>query len=129
MAPWQTDPNLNNDILRQGCDALGYSWQVIPRNVKGCWNSGYCGVGCPTNAKQGALLTTIPGALDNNARMFHGLRADKLVMNQDRIDHLQASAMGPDGISPSVGVLLLGQWRALPVVVAWLPGLRVGPRH
>ena len=101
MAPWQTDPNLNNDILRQGCEKLGYSWQVIPRNVKGCWNSGYCGVGCPTNAKQGALLTTIPGALDNNARMYHGLRAEKLVMNQDRIDHLQAIAMGPDGVTPS----------------------------
>ncbi|WP_372965202.1 GMC family oxidoreductase N-terminal domain-containing protein [Marinobacter sp.] len=101
MAPWQTDPNLNNDILRQGCDALGYSWQIIPRNVKGCWNSGYCGVGCPTNAKQGALLTTIPGALDNKAQMFHGLRAERLVMNQDRIDHLQASAMGADGVTPS----------------------------
>lgn len=57
-----TPPNLNNDILKQGCEKLGYSWQVIPRNVKGCWNLGYCGVGCPTNAKQGALMTTIPGA-------------------------------------------------------------------
>src|SRR5690554_6980667 len=25
MAPWQTEPNLNNDILRQGCEKLGYS--------------------------------------------------------------------------------------------------------
>lgn len=93
MAPWETPPNLNNDILRQGCEKLGYSWQVIPRNVKGCWNSGYCGVGCPTNAKQGALLTTIPGALDHKAQLFHGLRAERLVMSQDRIDHLLASAI------------------------------------
>ncbi|MGC8122113.1 GMC family oxidoreductase N-terminal domain-containing protein [Marinobacter sp. VGCF2001] len=101
MAPWETAPNQNNDILRQGCEKLGYSWQVIPRNVKGCWNSGYCGVGCPTNAKQGALLTTIPGALDHKAQLFHGLRAERLVMKQDRIDHLLASAMGPDGVTPS----------------------------
>jgi len=101
MEPWAVKPNVNNDILRQGCDQLGYSWQVIPRNVKGCWNLGYCGVGCPTNAKQGALLTTVPGALDNDAHLIHGLRADKLVMNQDRIDHLQASAMAADGITPS----------------------------
>ncbi|MBN7770263.1 GMC family oxidoreductase [Marinobacter daepoensis] len=101
MSPWQTPPNLNNDLLRQGCEKLGYSWQVIPRNVKGCWNSGYCGVGCPTNAKQGALLTTIPGALDHNAQLFHGLRADRMVRNQDRIDHLLASAMGADGVTPS----------------------------
>lgn len=101
MEPWAVEPNVNNDILRQGCDRLGYSWQVIPRNVKGCWNLGYCGVGCPTNAKQGALLTTVPGALDNDAHLIHGLRADKLVMAQDRIDHLRASAMAADGITPS----------------------------
>ena len=101
VSPWLTDPNLNNDILRQGCDQLGYSWKVIPRNVKGCWNLGYCGVGCPTNAKQGALTTTIPGALDHDARLFHGLRADKLVMKQDRIDHLVASAMSADTVTPS----------------------------
>lgn len=101
MAPWDMDPNVNNDILRQGCASLGYSWDIIPRNVKGCWNLGYCGVGCPTNAKQGALLTTVPGALDHNAHLFHGLRADRLVMDQDRIDRLEASAMGADGVTPS----------------------------
>lgn len=101
IEPWLTDPNVNNDILRLGCEALGWSWEVIPRNVKGCWNLGYCGVGCPTNAKQGALTTTVPSALDNNAHLFHGLRADKLVMNQGRIDHLQASAMAADGVTPS----------------------------
>jgi hypothetical protein len=29
--------------------------------VKGCWNLGYCGMGCPTNAKQSMLVTTLPG--------------------------------------------------------------------
>ncbi|MDI9244110.1 GMC family oxidoreductase [Marinobacter sp. CHS3-4] len=101
ISPWQVDPNPNNDVLRQGCEKLGWSWQIIPRNVKGCWNLGYCGVGCPTNAKQGALTTTIPGALDNNATLFHGLRADRLIMNQDRIDRLKASAMSADGVTPS----------------------------
>jgi choline dehydrogenase-like flavoprotein len=101
IEPWKAAPNQNNDILRQGCEKLGWSWQIIPRNVKGCWNLGYCGVGCPTNAKQGALTTTIPGALDNDATLFHGLRADKLVVKQDRIDHLKASAMAADGVTPS----------------------------
>ncbi len=124
MAPWETPPNLNNDILRQGCEKLGYSWQVIPRNVKGCWNSGYCGVGCPTNAKQGALLTTIPGALDHKAQLFHGLRAERLVMSQDRIDHLLASAMGPDGVTPS-GIMVTLKARQFVVAASAIgsPGL------
>lgn len=128
MAPWETPPpNLNNDILRQGCEKLGYSWQVIPRNVKGCWNSGYCGVGCPTNAKQGgALLTTIPGALDHKAQLFHGLRAERLVMSQDRIDHLLASAMGPDGVTPPSGITVTLKARQFVVAASAIgspPGL------
>jgi choline dehydrogenase-like flavoprotein len=33
---------------------------VIPRNVRGCWNLGYCGMGCPVNAKQSMLVTPFP---------------------------------------------------------------------
>ncbi|KKL88218.1 hypothetical protein LCGC14_1926890, partial [marine sediment metagenome] len=40
-------------------------------------------------------------ALDHNARLFHGLRAERLVMNQDRIEALQATAMASDGITPT----------------------------
>ena len=100
IEPWQVPPNANNDTLRRACEQLGWSWSVIPRNVKGCWNLGYCGVGCPTNAKQGALTTTVPGALDHNARLFHGLRADRLVMVQDRISHLEATPFEADSVTP-----------------------------
>jgi choline dehydrogenase-like flavoprotein len=107
VAPWQSPPNANNDLLRRGCEALGYSWGVIPRNVKGCWNLGYCGVGCPTNAKQGTLLTCIPGALEHRARLYHGLRAERLVRSQDRISHLQATALAPDGQAPTGATVTL----------------------
>ena len=57
---WQKAPNANNQVLADGCDKMGYSWKTIPRNVSGCWDLGYCGTGCPTNAKQSMLVTTIP---------------------------------------------------------------------
>jgi hypothetical protein len=50
--------------------ALGLAGRAIRRNVKGCWNLGYCGMGCPTNAKQSMLVTTIPAALDAGARLY-----------------------------------------------------------
>ena len=56
IAPWQVPPNANNDVLRRGCTALGLDWKVIPRNVRGCGNLGYCGMGCPLNAKQSMLF-------------------------------------------------------------------------
>ena len=40
---WLVPPNANNDALKRGCEKLGWEWDLIPRNVSGCWNIGYCG--------------------------------------------------------------------------------------
>ena len=98
MAPWQVDPNVNNDILRQGCEKLGYSWQIIPRNVNGCWNLGYCGTGCPTNAKQSMLVTTIPGALQQGAELVYRARADKLIIEGDQVRGVVGYGLAENGI-------------------------------
>ncbi|HAV36196.1 MAG TPA: GMC family oxidoreductase, partial [Massilia sp.] len=48
VSDWQAAPNENNDLLRRGADKLGISSGLIRRNVRACWNLGYCGMGCPT---------------------------------------------------------------------------------
>ena len=48
VEPWAAAPNANNELLRTGANKLGVPAHVIPRNVKGCWNLGSCGMGCPT---------------------------------------------------------------------------------
>jgi choline dehydrogenase len=60
VAPWAAAPNANNSVLQRGCAKLGGEAHVIPRNVIGCCNSGYCVFGCPVNAKQSMLVSTIP---------------------------------------------------------------------
>jgi hypothetical protein len=40
-------PNANNAALARGAAKIGISSGTIRRNVKGCWNIGYCGMGCP----------------------------------------------------------------------------------
>ena len=50
ISPWLMPPNENNELLRRGADKLGIPSATISRNVKGCWNLGSCGMGCPTNA-------------------------------------------------------------------------------
>jgi choline dehydrogenase-like flavoprotein len=59
IAPWTVPANENNDLLRRGGAKLGIATAAIRRNVSGCANLGYCGMGCPTNAKQSMLVTTI----------------------------------------------------------------------
>lgn len=78
IGPWLTPPNENNDLLRRGAAKLGISAAAISRNVKGCWNLGSCGMGCPTNAKQSMLVTTLPAALERGATLLVETRAERL---------------------------------------------------
>ncbi|RJF92762.1 GMC family oxidoreductase [Noviherbaspirillum saxi] len=101
VTPWAAAPNENNDLLRRGAEKLGISTAVIPRNVNGCWNLGYCGMGCPTNAKQSMLVTTIPAALSRGAVLLTRTRAEKLNFKGDRVDSLSCVAISADGLAPS----------------------------
>jgi choline dehydrogenase-like flavoprotein len=87
ISTWLTPPNENNDILRRGAAKLGIPTAVIPRNVKGCWNLGSCGMGCPTNAKQSMLVTTIPSALDAGATLLVQTRAERFVFTEANGHH------------------------------------------
>ena len=96
IAPWQTAPNENNELLRRGAAKLGIKAEVIPRNVKGCYNLGSCGMGCPTNAKQSMLVTTIPFALDGGATLLVETRAEKFEIRNGRIQSLSCIAVKPN---------------------------------
>ncbi|OHC69613.1 MAG: GMC family oxidoreductase [Rhodocyclales bacterium RIFCSPLOWO2_02_FULL_63_24] len=100
ISAWYVPPNANNEILRTGASKLGIATQVIRRNVNGCWNLGYCGTGCPTNAKQSMLVTTLPAALDLGATIYSGLRAERLVFAGDKATALECVAMDAAGIHP-----------------------------
>jgi choline dehydrogenase-like flavoprotein len=99
--PWEQSPNANNNVLRIGAAKLGIQTNVIPRNVKGCWNLGYCGMGCPTNAKQSMLVTTIPFALAHGATLLTRARAQRFTYSGSRITGLTVRALQADGITPS----------------------------
>ncbi len=90
IAPWPTAPNRQNALLREGARALGLAPEVLPRNVKGCWNLGYCGMGCPTNAKQSMLVTTLPAVMERGARLLSRLRAERLEHARGRVTALVA---------------------------------------
>jgi choline dehydrogenase-like flavoprotein len=97
IGPWLTPPNENNDLLRRGAQKLGIPAESIRRNVKGCWNLGSCGMGCPTNAKQSMLVTTLPAALDRGAVLLVETRAERFELAQGRVTALRCSAVKPNG--------------------------------
>ncbi|MCL1066758.1 GMC family oxidoreductase [Shewanella olleyana] len=92
ISEWQFQPNQNNAALKEGCEKLGWEYTVIKRNVKGCWNSGYCGMGCPVNAKQSMLVTTIPSALEQGAKLISNAKVFDLKHKGDKVEGLSARA-------------------------------------
>ncbi len=98
---WNVPPNANNEALARGARALGIPVETMRRNVEGCWNLGYCGMGCPTNAKRSMLVTTLPAALARGATLLTRLRAQRLEIRGDRVSALACRAMDADGIHAS----------------------------
>jgi choline dehydrogenase-like flavoprotein len=101
IAPWAMAPNENNDALRRGCQKLGIASGVIARNVRGCANLGYCGTGCPINAKQSMLVTAIPAVLDRGARLIYRARVEKLALDGERVTACQARGIAGNGVLAS----------------------------
>jgi choline dehydrogenase-like flavoprotein len=101
IAPWTVPPNANNDALARGARAIGISSAALRRNVKACWDLGYCGVGCPVNAKQSMLVTTIPAALDRGATLVTRVRADRFVVDGDKVVSLVARGLDASGNVPT----------------------------
>jgi choline dehydrogenase-like flavoprotein len=97
IAPWRVDANENNKALSRGANVLGISSGVMQRNVKGCWNLGYCGMGCPTNAKQSMLVTTIPAALAGGATLVTRARAWTIEHDGARASTLHCVGLDPGG--------------------------------
>ncbi len=97
IQPWLAAPNENNAVLRRGGERLGIATAPIPRNVRGCWNLGACGLGCPTNAKQSMLLTSVPTALDQGATLLVQTRVERLELQGHTVQALHCAPLRADG--------------------------------
>ena len=81
--------NENNRKLLAGCEALGWEAAPLRRNVSGCVNSGYCGMGCPVNGKQAMHITYIPDAVKAGARVYANTEAQQIITNGDAVTEIR----------------------------------------
>jgi choline dehydrogenase-like flavoprotein len=91
------ETNRNNRTLYDGFKKLGLDVATTRRNVKGCMKSGYCGMGCPIDAKQSMLITYLPDAIAKGARVLSRCRVDKLVPAGTSVHHAECTILGDDG--------------------------------
>ena len=94
IQPWPVErQNANNATLWRGAGKLGWHRGQIRRNVLRCMNSGYCGFGCPVDAKQAMHLTFLPDAVEHGATIYADTRAERVEMSGRRATRVRASVL------------------------------------
>jgi choline dehydrogenase-like flavoprotein len=87
--------NENNRVLWDGAKKLGIGVELLHRNTNGCIHTGYCGMGCPVNAKQAMFLTYLPDAAEKGAKVYADCRVLRLVPDArgERVTHAEAEVL------------------------------------
>ncbi len=105
-----------NLVFKRGCDALGYSSEPTPRNVRNCQGSAECFTGCRTRAKRSTDTSYVPAAIRAGARVYTSVRAEQVVMQGRRatgvtghvVEPFSWSQRGPVTIEAKTVVLAAG---------------------
>jgi len=74
----------NGRVIARGCDKLGYRHKPLRRNAPDCDGKGVCCFGCPTDAKRSTNVSYVPAALKAGAELFHGVRAERIIVDGGR---------------------------------------------
>ncbi len=103
-----------NLLFARACDALGWSSEPMPRNVRGCRGSGECFTGCRTRAKQSMDLAMVPTALRAGARVLTSVQVREVLHERGRVVGVAGRAVAPFSGRPGPAVRV----RARAVVLA-----------
>lgn len=87
--------NENNRVLWEGLGKLGYERGLIKRNVNGCLNLGYCGMGCPVDAKQSMLVTVLPDAVEKGLSLYANASARTIEWSGRQVKSVRADVLDP----------------------------------
>lgn len=99
--------NRMNQLLRDSSLSLGWHGHRVPQARKNCLKSGHCIQGCLYNAKQSQLVTHIPQALSNGARLFADCEATYLDIVDGKVRALSVDVIDRSTNRPSGKTILI----------------------
>ncbi len=88
---------VDNQLLKKGADKMGWKYVSNLRNQVHCIGSNRCAFGCPTGAKQSALVSYIPRALHYGARVYADVKVDRMTFHGKRATGVLGRVVSPDG--------------------------------
>ena len=86
----EVEINNNSRVFRKGCRELGIAVAPFKRNVVACQLSGFCISGCSYDAKQAALITYVPRALQAGATLYADTEAEEILLTDGRARGVRA---------------------------------------
>ncbi|MBI5741703.1 MAG: GMC family oxidoreductase [Nitrospirae bacterium] len=86
--------NLDSMKLLKASEELGWKCDMATRAVNDCKNGNSCPTGCISGAKQSALVTYLPRALNNGARIFSRCRAVRIIHSGGKARKIIVRVMG-----------------------------------
>lgn len=102
VAEWPLEKmNPNNRVLWDGLGKLGLDRGLIKRNVNNCANLGYCGLGCPIDAKQSMLVTTIPDAVERGLTVYANASARRIETSGRKATRVHVELLHPERDRPT----------------------------
>ncbi len=113
----ESQRNGPNAKLAAGLEALGHSWQLIPRNVRSCGDCGPCAVGCRRGAKQSVLRTFLAAACANGAEVLDRSEAVRILLENGRAGGVVARVPGGEITVRAPQVAVAGGSILSPVVL------------
>jgi len=84
-----------NTLFRDGCKALGYSSEPMPRNAVGCRGSGECFTGCRSRAKQSVDISYVPAAIRRGARVLTSVQVQEVMAAGRRVTGVRGQVVEP----------------------------------
>jgi choline dehydrogenase-like flavoprotein len=85
--------SLRDEVMLRGLEELGWHWDRMPRNVRGCDQGercGQCGMGCPLGAKQSTAVTWLVDAQQAGARIVTATVAEKVQVANGKTSGVEA---------------------------------------
>lgn len=92
--------NRNAHRLELGASRLGWSGEAMARNVRGCARLGRCNWGCPSNAKQSALVSYLPRAERAGARVLADTQVTRVRTKAGAVAGVEALRRDASGQQP-----------------------------
>jgi len=96
---WAT-PGRRDRILEEGCRALEWHVDTMPRNVTDCLEGvecGFCGYGCRHGKKNTITERYLRGAVANGARVIADCEVEQVTLDGRRATGVEAQVGGSDG--------------------------------